>query len=413
MSLLFVISALFFTFPLLSPAVGMVLYPFLLLGIRDAVDWRIPRARAPAIVGVLAVGTGLLALVDPVSAARTIAFCCGLCFLHVAMRDPVKRDFLLRLTKYHAWIAIAQLLLVTSGIELDFSKVLRAIYGPLLPPTGIHIDYNAFSQIDLFIPRVAGLSREPAFASVLFVGMTFVALRVERPRLAALFMLATLCTLSKIAFPLILALAFAWLVRPGSPRTVRSTVKNLLVLILVHVLMITAVSYFVEEVELAMALDASFYHRFIGLHTFATQWDVIHWMGNSIDDLSRADIFATYEFLDDRRAFLDGSVVSKLAADFGYAALLLYVLLVAVICPRWTAVIAVSLGGIFINLISVSPATILFFWLSTGLYADAIDGARRPHRRQPSRGSTGSRALRLGRLAALAQRPRVSGSVQE
>ncbi|SEK57475.1 hypothetical protein SAMN05216359_102254 [Roseateles sp. YR242] len=405
MSLFFIISAVFFTFPLLSPAVGMVLYPFLLLGVRDAIDWRIPTSRLLPLMVCGAAGMAVLGLVDPVSAARTTAFFCGLCFLHVAMQHPAKREFMLSLMKLHAWVVIAQLLLVLIGVEIDFSQVLRAIYGPLLPPTGIHIDYNAFSQFDLFLPRVAGLSREPAFASVLFVGMTFIALRMRRRLLAGLFTVATLCTLSKIVFPLILALLFVWRTPAEQTRTWRSMTLNFLFFVAIHLVVIAGVAFFIEETELAMQLDASFYHRIIGLHTFATQWDVIHWFGNGIDDLSRADIFQNYEFLDDRRAFLDGSVTSKLAADFGYAALFLYALLVSFLCTRWTAVLAVAIGGIFINLISVSPATIMFFWVATGLFAQALGEA---HDVQPGPSLLRRIAFQLhpGRLAAYVLRPR-------
>lgn len=353
----------------------MVLYPFLLFGLRDALVWPIPNSRASAVAILLLFGTGLLTLIDPVAAARTLAFCCGLCFLHVAMKDPRKRALILNLTAVHAWIVITQLALVMGGIEIDFSKLLRLVYGPLLPPTGIHIDYNAFSQIDLFIPRVAGLSREPAFASVLFLGMTFVAVRIKRYKLAILFTAATLCTLSKIVFPLILALALSWFAKRGLSRRIRSIAINFALVATIHLGVILAVAFFLEEVEVAMALDASFYHRFIGLYTFATQWDVIRWAGNSIDTISQADIFSTYEFLDDKRAFLDGSVISKIAVDFGYAALLLYFLLISILCARWPTIVATVVAGIFINLISVSPATILLFWLATGLYADALDPA--------------------------------------
>lgn len=379
MSLLFVISAVFFAFPLLSPAIGIVLYPFLLDGLGRVVRWR-TNGRTAIWLVLLIAPVLMLTIVDPVAVVRIIAFAFGLAFLHQCMRSDSRRRLLLTLAAVHAWVVILQLILVIAGIPLDFSAVFRAIYGGLLPPTGIHIDYNAFSQLDLFIPRVAGLSREPAFASVFFLGFTFVAWRSGHRKHIALFAAATLCTLSKIIFPLILALAIVACADTTRHRRWTTTCANALIISALHLVVILAVYFMLEEAELAMALDASFYHRIIGLHTFATQWDNIPWIGNGMDLLSRANIFATYEFLDDKRAFLDGSVISKVAVDFGYAGLIVYVAIVSAVCTRWQAAVALSIGGMFINLLSVSPATILLFWLLSGRFASVIPRRTAGHR---------------------------------
>lgn len=366
MSALFLISAVFFAFPLLSPAVGMVLYPFLLQGLVWAARARIPLSSIQQSV-VVTTALSLLIVVDATGFVRLCAFFLGFIFFHFSANEPRHLGVLLKLMSMHAWITIGQLLLVMAGVPLDFSEIFRALYGSLLPPTGIHIDYNAFSQFDFFIPRVAGLSREPAFASLLFLSFTAIALRLRHWRLVLLFATALLCTLSKVVFPLLVALALSWPTdtRRRQPAALRVLI-NLATFTGFHLLLVYLVLQNLELIEFAMALDASFYHRFIGLHTLATQWDVLAWFGNSIDRVSTAPIFASYEFLDDRRAFLDGSVVSKLVIDFGYFGVAVYALVVSLLSKHWRTTLGLGLGGLFINFLSVSPATLVVFWLLCG-----------------------------------------------
>ncbi len=368
MSAFFVVSSVFFMFPLLSPALGgVVVYPFLFYALAHGLRQRLRLASVPlvpaAALAALAVG-----LIDPVGTFRFAAFGLALLFLGLCARDARRFEFLLGLGAIHAVVVVVQLALVTAGFEIDFSEIFRGLYGGLLPATGQHIDYNAFSQFDIYVPRVAGLSREPAFASVLFTGLAFVAARLGRWRLFMLFALACLCTLSKIVFPLLAALALAW---PADGRERRASAAavagHLALFAAVHLALIYAVRLNLDAVRLAMELDASFYHRLIGLHTFATQWDELSVLGNSIDRISQASIFQDYEFLADRRAFLDGSVVSKLAVDFGYLGLAAYAVAAACLARSWRHVLAIAVGGLFING-KVSPATVLLSWLLAGMH---------------------------------------------
>lgn len=368
MSALYVLSAVFFAFPLLAPAVGIVLYPFLLQGAVWAARLRIPLSTVVPLT-FIAGAVLLLVLADPVGLLRIIAFLFGITFVAVLVRSPARLQLLLKLAAVHAVIVLLQLIVVMAGVPLDFSEVLRSAYGSLLPPTGLHIDYNAFSQWDVFIPRVAGLNREPAFASLLFLGFLIIAFKLKERRLALLFLVAVVCTMSKVVFPLAAAIVISL---QGSQQRQHSRavrlLRNLAVFVGVHLLVIIAVRMNLELVEIAMALDASFYHRFVGLHTLASQWDQIAWFGNSINRVSSDAIFADYEFLDDRRAFLDGSAVSKLAVDFGRVGIIVYAVAAASVCRNAFAAAGLALGGLFINLLSVSPATLLSFWLLSGMH---------------------------------------------
>lgn len=391
MSAFFVVAAVFFMFPLLSPALGgVVVYPFLLYGLWQGLRRRLALAAVPTLLAV-AVATLVAGLVDAVGVLRLVAFALGVAFLHLCAGDPRRMRLLLALGAVHAAVVIVQLVLVTAGFEVDFSELFRRFYGDLLPATGMHIDYNAFSQFDLFVPRVAGLSREPAFASVLFIGLAFVAARTGRWRLLLLFTAALLCTLSKVAFPLLLALGLAWSAAGTGRRSglwnLASAAGRLAAFVGVHLALVYAVYLNLDAVELAMGLDASFYHRFIGLHTFATQWDELALLGNSYDRLAASSAFQDYEFLADRRAFLDGSVVSKLVVDFGYFSLAAYAVAVAGLSRSWWHAVSLALGGMFINLLSVSPATVLLFWLLSGMYLRPL-------------GIRGSGAATLRRVAA-------------
>jgi hypothetical protein len=80
--------------------------------------------------------------------------------------------------------------------------------------------------------------------------------------------------------------------------------------------------------------------------------------------------FADYEFADNARAFLDGSVLPKILVDFGYAAVIGYILVLARFVRDPAAMLALCVTGLFINYLSVSPATVMTFALLSGAYFD-------------------------------------------
>lgn len=373
----------FFVFPLFAPALGgTVVYPFVLYG--GYLLWR--RRMDLSEFRVLAAGALLIAvyaLVDAATAFRMLAFIFGGMFLLHTLADERRRALMLRMAAWHVVVVLLQFLLVIAGVGLDFSELFRSVYGPLLPPTGIHIDYNAFSQWDVFLPRVAGLNREPAYGCVLFLGFMTLALQAHRWRLATLLAAAVVCTLSKIVFPLLLALGVAWILgkRAQGPG-VFAFVGKLLAFSAINLLLILFVKANIELVESAMQLDASYFHRFAGLYTLAERFDSLLALGNSQSSVGAAAIFADYEFLNDRRAFLDGSVLSKLAVDLGYVAAALYALVLAWCANNWAAGIALAIAGVFINFLSVAPATILLFVVLAGM-ARPRPGPPAPHNHAP------------------------------
>lgn len=374
----------FFVFPLFAPALGgTVVYPFVLYG--GYLLWQ--RRMNLGEFRVLATGlvlTAVYALVDAATALRMLAFIFGGLFLLHTLADPARRALMLRMAVWHGLIVLLQFVLVVSGIGLDFSELFRAVYGPLLPPTGIHIDYNAFSQWDIFLPRVAGLNREPAYGCVLFLGFLALAVQARRWRQAAVLAAAIVCTLSKIVFPLLLALGIAWALGRRSPgRGPGPFLGKLLAFSAINLLLIVLVKANIELVESAMQLDASYFHRFVGLYTLAERFDALLALGNSQGGVGAAAIFADYEFLNDRRAFLDGSVLSKLAVDLGYVAAALYALVLAWFAANWAASIALAIAGLFINFLSVAPATILLFIVLAGM-ARTRSGRATTHNRSPA-----------------------------
>jgi uncharacterized membrane protein YbhN (UPF0104 family) len=179
---------------------------------------------------------------------------------------------------------------------------------------------------------------------------------------------AVLCTLSKIAFPLILAIGLVNICQRRALR--RNLLKfgvRLFAFLAFNLCVIWAVKANVELVEATMLLDASYYHRFVGLYTISEEFDKFSVIGNSQAAVKSDAIFSDYEFRDDQRAFLDGSVLSKIFVDDGYVAAALYSVLVASLSASWLAVIALALAGLFINFLSLSPATILLFVLLCGM----------------------------------------------
>lgn len=357
----------FFVFPIFSPALGgTVVYPFVLYGFY--LFFRTRWTRNNLLLLFVSFELGLAyCLVDMAGAIRLIAFVFGCYFVRHTLLDKSRSDLMMRYATWHAVIVLIQFLLVLVDVPIDFSQIVGSIYGGLLPPTGINIDYNAFSQFDLFLPRVAGLNREPAFACILFLGLLSVALSKRRLALTALMVLAVFCTLSKIAFPLVLALLITCLPwGKERPRRFIGFAGKLLVFALINVGLLISVKSNVELIETAMLLDASFYHRFIGLHTISEEFSAFSVIGNSRDVVSAAPIFADYEFRDEKRAFLDGNVIAKLLVDFGYIAAALYWLAVGLIAASVPAAAALAIAGVFTNILSLAPATVLLFVLLCG-----------------------------------------------
>jgi hypothetical protein len=356
------LAIIFFTFPLLAPAINeTVIYPFLLAGPVLFISRRL----GPREVGFLGAGAALLApcaVTDPITALRLLSFYFSCIFFAYVAASPTRLGFLVSAGTVHAAIVVLQFLLLSVGLEVDFSVVLRTVYGPLLPGTGSHIDYNAFSQLDIFFPRVAGINREPAFATVLFLGLGMIAWRQGRRKAALLCALATLFSLSKVLFALLPSYVLLWwsLHRPSN-RSVPAMAGRLLVVVASQVAFYLVIHKLSPLVGDLAALDASFYHRFIGHMTVADDPSAFNLLTSSWERLSRLSEFADYEFKDFRRGFFDGSVVAKLLLDFGWLPTVFYALAVSVLSRNWQAALALSLGGLFINLLSVSPATVITF----------------------------------------------------
>lgn len=365
---LFAVGILFFAFPLLAPAFNdTVIYPYILLGVGLLPSLRLT-PRNFAIFVVAAMLLGVSCLFDLSASVRTVAFYVSCLFLCRLLDDDRYRELLFRAACLHAAIVIVQFTLLLVDIEVDFSTILRAIYGPLLPGTGSHIDYNAFSQFDFYFPRVAGLNREPAFAAVLFLGFCAISLIERRFARSMLFAAATICSLSKIVVVLLPVYLMVMVsARIKGRRTTGTFVGYFTLFIASQVLMLASVLLFSDLIRELAALDASFYHRFIGLVTLATEPERFNLLGSSWISLSKLGELSDYEFVDFQRGFFDGSVIPKMITDFGYLAALMYAITVAVIARNWVCVLAVSFGGIFVNLLSVSPATVLTFVALCGL----------------------------------------------
>lgn len=356
------LAIIFFTFPLLAPAVNeTVIYPFLLAGLILFIGRRFRRTELSFVL----LGAALLspcAATDPITSLRLLSFYFSCIFFAYVAASPARLNFLISAGAVHAGIVALQFLLLLAGIEIDFSVVLRAIYGPLLPGTGTHIDYNAFSQLDIFFPRVAGINREPAFAAVLFLGLGVIAWQRRRPRVALLFAAATLFSLSKVIFALVPSYAMLlWSLRRPAGRSTTQVAGRFVVIVLSQVVFYLGTRALTPLVTDLSALDASFYHRFIGHLTVANDPGAFNFLQSSWERLSRSPDFADYEFRDFQRGFFDGSVVAKMLLDFGWLPVCFYAVALAVLTRNWQAAVAVSLGGLFINLLSVSPATVITF----------------------------------------------------
>lgn len=356
------LAIIFFTFPLLAPAINeTVIYPFLLVGLVLFVRRRFQLTELSFIL----VGATLLlpcAATDPITALRLLSFYFSCIFFAYVAASPARLDFLITAGAVHAGIITFQFLLVTAGIEIDFSVMLRAVYGTLLPGTGTHIDYNAFSQLGIFIPRVAGINREPAFAAVLFFGLGFIAWQRQRRQVALMCVLAMLLSLSKVVFALLPSyLLLLWSLRRPESRSASSIAGRLMAIVLSQVVFYLGIRALTPLVTDLSALDASFYHRFIGHLTVANDPGAFNLLQSSWDQLAHSPDFAQYEFRDFQRGFFDGSVVAKMLLDFGWFMVGLYAIAIACLTRNWQAALALSFGGLFINLLSVSPATVITF----------------------------------------------------
>lgn len=356
------LAIIFFTFPLLAPAINeTVIYPFLLAGVILFIGRRFQVSELYFIL----LGAMLLvpcALTDPITALRLLAFYFSCIFFAYVAASPARLNFLITAGSVHAVAVVLQFLLLLVDIEIDFSVVLRAIYGPLLPDTGTHIDYNGFSQLGIFFPRVAGINREPAFAAVLFLGLGVIAWLRQRQRVALLLALATLFSLSKVIFALLPSYALLlWSLRRPAGRSPAAVAGRLAVIVFSQIIFYLCIQAFNPLMTALSALDASFYHRFIGHLTVANDPGAFNLLQSSWERLARAPDFADYEFRDFQRGFFDGSVVAKMLLDFGWVPLGFYAVALAVITRNWQAAMAVSFGGLFINLLSVSPATVITF----------------------------------------------------
>lgn len=365
---LFALGILFFAFPLLAPAINdTVIYPYIFLGVALLPSLRlIPRHFCIFVAAASLLGVSCL--FDLSASVRTVAFYVSCLFLCRLLNDDRYRELLFKAACVHAMIVIAQFALLFIDVEVDFSVILRAIYGPLLPGTGSHIDYNAFSQLDFYFPRVAGLNREPAFAAVLFLGLFAISLIERRFARSLLFAAATICTLSKIVVVLLpVYLMIVISTRIKGRQTVGAVAGHFALFVASQFLVLAAIGLFSELIRDLAALDASFYHRFIGLVTLATEPEKFNLLGSSWPSLSKLGELSDYEFVDFQRGFFDGSVVPKMITDFGYLSALVYAMTIAVLARNWVCVLAVSFGGIFVNLLSVSPATVLTFVTLCGL----------------------------------------------
>lgn len=356
------IAIIFFAFPLLAPAINeTVIYPFLLAGLVVFACRRFQKIE----LSFLLLGTTLIAscvLQDPITGLRIISFYLSCVFFLYVASNRGRLNFLISAGTVHAAAVVLQFTLLLANIEIDFSSILRAIYGPLLPGTGTHIDYNAFSQFDFFFPRVAGINREPAFAAVLFMGLGFIAHQRGRKVSALLFLLATLFSLSKIVLVLIPCYALMVLsMRSPARRSILSIMGRFAIIIVSQLVFYAAVNAASETVSELAALDASFYHRFIGHLMVATDPAAFEMLGSSWEKLSSLPALSDYEFKDFRRGFFDGSVIAKALVDFGWLPALFYVSAISVVSRNWQSALALSIGGLFINLLSVSPATVVTF----------------------------------------------------
>jgi len=365
---LFMLGIVFFAFPLLAPAINeTVIYPYIFLGVALLPSLRLTTGNFWAFVASAST-LGLCSLFDPSASLRTAAFYVSCLFVCSLLKDDHYREILFKAACVHATVVIGQFLLLFLDIEIDFSAMLRAVYGPLLPGTGTHIDYNAFSQLDFYFPRVAGLNREPAFAAVLFLGFCAISLIERRFARALLFAIATVCSLSKIVIVLVpVYLMVALSTRMKARYSTIAIAGHLVLFITSQFVVLGAVSQFSDLIRDLAALDASFYHRFIGLLTVATEPDKFDLIGSSWQKLSRLGEFSDYEFVDFQRGFFDGSVIPKMLTDFGYLPVFIYAAVIALLARNWVCVLAVSFGGIFVNLLSVSPATVLTFVTLCGM----------------------------------------------
>jgi hypothetical protein len=356
------LAIIFFTFPLLAPAINeTVIYPFLLVGVMLFIGRSFQRTELLFIL----VGAALLvpcAVMDPITSLRLLSFYFSCIFFAYVAASSARLNFLITAGAVHAGIITLQFLLLLAGIEIDFSIVLRSIYGPLLPATGAHVDYNAFSQLDIFIPRVAGINREPAFASVLFLGLAVIAWQRQRRRVTVMFVLATLFSMSKVVFALLPSYGLLlWSLRRPASRSAWSIVGRFVAIVLSQVIFYLGIRALTPMVTDLSALDASFYHRFIGHLTVANDPASFNLLQSSWERLAGSPEFTDYEFRDFQRGFFDGSVVAKILLDFGWLPVSFYVVVLAFLTRNWQAAVALSLGGLFINLLSVSPVTVITF----------------------------------------------------
>ncbi len=375
---LYRIAIVFFTFPLLAPAINdTVIYPFIFVGLAlcAAQHFNSKELLLPAAtVAVL----GLCAIFDPLTSLRMASFYFACLFFVKVLSTPRLRKFMLSMGYLHAWVIIAQFTLLLAGIEIDFSKVLRVLYGPLLPGTGEHIDYNAFSQFDFFFPRVAGINREPAFAAVLYLAWLSLSIQDGKRWRSLIFLAAMLFSLSKIILALLPVYALVVLsLRAPATRTAWGRVGNFAVFVVSQLVIYAIIYAFQDAISGVADLDASFYHRFIGMLTVARSPHEFGLIGSSWSDLIKLPSIADYEFLNFRRGFFDGNLLPKLLVDFGWVALTIYVMLVVKFARNWINVLAVSYGGLFINLLSVSPATVATFILLLGMGTASDVASRR------------------------------------
>lgn len=365
---LFALGILFFAFPLLAPAINdTVVYPYIFLGVALLPSLRLTPRHFCIFVAAASL-LGVICLFDLSASARVVAFYVSCLFLCRLLNDDGYRELLFKAACVHAMIVIVQFTLLFIDVEIDFSVILRAIYGSLLPGTGSHIDYNAFSQLDFYFPRVAGLNREPAFAAVLFLGFCVISLIERHFARSLLFAAATICSLSKIVIVLLpVYLTIMISTRIIGRQTSGAVASRFALFIASQFLVLAAIGHYSEFIRELAALDASFYHRFIGLVTLATEPEKFNLLGSSWASLSKLGDLSDYEFVNFQRGFFDGSVVPKMITDFGYLSALVYAMTVAVLARNWVCVLAVSFGGIFVNLLSVSPATVLTFVMLCGL----------------------------------------------
>lgn len=355
---------LFFSFPLISPAIdNIVIYPYIFLGAYffslfyfSNLQWFFIACSSIVMV--------CCAAFDLIAVLRFISFILSCFFVVGVLGINRYRDFFYKIMIIHALIIISQFALVIFGVNIDFSIIFKSLYGDLLPSVGSHIDYNAFSQFGLYLPRVAGLNREPAYASILFLSVAYL-LFLERKMIAAsIMMVAVLVSLSKIVIVILPVLFIIYLCR--NEKKGNGVVINVLSFCGVQIFIFSIIglsyNYLIEVAQ----LDASFYHRFIGslmVYRYPEQFSLF---GESWSSMIKMPELSDYEFLLNQRAFFDGSVIPKFIVDYGWIPLFLFVFCVALVSRRWFNSAAIAMAGIFLNLISVSPATVLLFVVLCG-----------------------------------------------